>query len=111
MKNRNIAPMLKVIIAAALFGASAPLSKLLLSKIAPTLMAFFLYLGSGIGLYVQRFVQRYFRSLDNRFSDEARLTRNDLPWITGAVLVGGIAAPIVLMFGLKNTPASTAPFC
>ena len=108
MKNRNIAPMLKVIIAAALFGASAPLSKLLLSEIAPTLMASFLYLGSGIGLYVQRFVQRYFRSLDNRFSDEARLTRNDLPWITGAVLVGGIAAPIVLMFGLKNTPASTA---
>ncbi|MHB1404630.1 MAG: hypothetical protein ACYCV0_03450 [Desulfitobacteriaceae bacterium] len=27
MKNRNIAPMLKAIIAAALFGASAPTSK------------------------------------------------------------------------------------
>lgn len=104
MKNRNIAPMLKAIIAAALFGASAPLSKLLLGEIAPTLMASFLYLGSGIGLYLQR----YFRSLDNRFSDEARLTRNDWPWIIGAVSVGGIVAPIVLMFGLKNTQASTA---
>ncbi|KJR44171.1 Permease of the drug/metabolite transporter (DMT) superfamily [Desulfosporosinus sp. I2] len=104
MKNRNIAPILKVIIAAALFGASAPISKLLIGEIAPTLMASFLYLGSGIGLYLQR----YFRSYNKRFSDEARLTRNDWPWIIGAVCIGGIAAPIVLMFSLKNTPASTA---
>ncbi|OLN28011.1 DMT family transporter [Desulfosporosinus metallidurans] len=103
MKNRKIAPMLKAIIAAALFGASAPISKLLLGEIAPTLMASFLYLGSGIGL----FLLRYFQSSDTRFRDEARLTKNDWPWIIGAVLVGGIAAPIVLMFGLKNTPAST----
>jgi len=47
MKNRTIGPMLKAIIAAALFGASAPLSKLLLGEIPPTLMASFLYLGSG----------------------------------------------------------------
>lgn len=108
MKNRNIAPMLKAILAATLFGASAPLSKLLLGEIAPTLMASFLYLGSGIGLYLHRYVQRYFYRLDERFSDEARLTRKDWPWIMGAVCVGGIAAPIALMFALKNTPASTA---
>lgn len=104
MKIRINSPMLKVMIAAALFGASAPISKLLLGEIAPTLMASFLYLGSGIGL----FLLRYFRKLDTRFSDEARLTKNDWPWIISAVLVGGIAAPIVLMFSLKNTPASTA---
>ena len=104
MKNRNIAPMLKAIVAAALFGASAPISKLLMGEIAPTLMASFLYLGSGIGL----FLLRYLTSSDTRFSDEARLTKNDWPWLIGAVLAGGIAAPIVLMFGLKNTPASTA---
>jgi len=108
MKNRNTGPMLQAVIAAALFGASAPLSKLLLAEIAPTLMASFLYLGSGIGLYLHRYVQRYFHRLDERFSDEASLTRNDWPWIMGAVLVGGIVAPIVLMFGLKNTLASTA---
>ncbi|MDR3601321.1 MAG: EamA family transporter [Desulfosporosinus sp.] len=104
MKNKNITPMLKALLAAALFGASAPLSKLLLGEIPPTLMASFLYLGSGIGLYLQS----YFRSTDKHFSDEARLTRNDWSWIMGAVGVGGIAAPIVLMFALKNTPASTA---
>ncbi|WP_348983084.1 DMT family transporter [Desulfosporosinus sp. I2] len=102
------APILKAIIAAALFGASAPLSKLLLGEISPTLMASFLYLGSGIGLYVQRFVPRYFRSVNTCFSNEARLTRNDWPWVIGAVSIGGIVAPIVLMFALKNTPASTA---
>ncbi|MDI6879090.1 MAG: EamA family transporter [Desulfitobacteriaceae bacterium] len=104
MKNRNITPMLKALFAAALFGASAPLSKLLLGEITPTLMASFLYLGSGIGL----FLMRYFPGSDTRFSDEARLTKNDWPWLIGALLAGGIAAPIVLMFGLKNTPASTA---
>ncbi|HBP66418.1 MAG TPA: EamA family transporter [Desulfosporosinus sp.] len=104
MKNRTIGPMLKAILAAALFGASAPISKLLLGEISPTLMASFLYLGSGIGLYLQR----YFRSSDKRFNDEARLTKNDWPWLIAAVSVGGIAAPIVLMFSLKNTPASTA---
>lgn len=38
------------------------------------------------------------------------LTKNDWPWIIGAILIGGIAAHIVLMFSLKNTPASTVPF-
>lgn len=106
MKNRNItAPMLETLIAAALFGASAPISKLLMSQIAPTLMASFLYLGSGVGIFLVRY---YFRNSDNRFSHEAGLTQNDWLWTTGAVLAGGIAAPIVLMIGLKNTPASTA---
>ena len=106
MKNRTIIPMLKALLAAALFGASAPISKLLLGEISPTLMASFLYLGSGIGLYLQR----YCRSSDKRFNDEARLTRNDWPWLMGAVSVGGIAAPIVLMFSLKNTPLYSFPF-
>ncbi|WP_407307107.1 EamA family transporter [Desulfosporosinus sp. SB140] len=104
MKNRNIASMLKALVAGALFGASTPISKLLLGEIAPTLMVSFLYLGSGIGLFLLRYVQ----SSDTSFSAEARLTKNDWPWITGAVLVGGIIAPIVLMFSLKNTPAATA---
>jgi drug/metabolite transporter (DMT)-like permease len=39
---------------------------------------------------------------------EASLTRPDLPWLAGAVLTGGVAAPIILMMGLKHTPATTA---
>ncbi len=45
-------PRFYAIIAAALFGASAPLSKLLLGEIPPLQLAGLLYLGSGIGLLV-----------------------------------------------------------
>jgi drug/metabolite transporter (DMT)-like permease len=39
---------------------------------------------------------------------EANLELKDLPWLTGAILAGGLAAPIILMISLKNTPAATA---
>jgi hypothetical protein len=38
------------LIAAILFGASTPLSKVLLGQVDPILLAGLLYLGSGIGL-------------------------------------------------------------
>jgi drug/metabolite transporter (DMT)-like permease len=38
----------------------------------------------------------------------AQLTRHDVPWLVGAVFAGGVAAPIVLLFSLRNTPAATA---
>lgn len=46
------------LLAAALFGASTPLAKLLLAQIEPWLLAALLYLGSGIGLYLARRVMR-----------------------------------------------------
>jgi drug/metabolite transporter (DMT)-like permease len=39
---------------------------------------------------------------------EARLTGSDLPWLAGAVLAGGVVGPVLLMFGLASTQASTA---
>ena len=51
--NRNtITPIVQAILAALLFGASAPISKLFLGEIEPITLAAFLYLGSGIGLLV-----------------------------------------------------------
>lgn len=44
--------------AAALFGASAPLAKLLLASIPPQMLAGLLYLGSGIGLAIYRGIRR-----------------------------------------------------
>ncbi len=38
----------------------------------------------------------------------AGLARSDLPWLAGAVLSGGVAAPIVLLAGLRSTPSATA---
>jgi Permeases of the drug/metabolite transporter (DMT) superfamily len=39
---------------------------------------------------------------------EAHLSRGDLPWLGGALLTGGIGAPIILLLGLARTSASTA---
>lgn len=36
------------------------------------------------------------------------LTRSDVPWLAGAVLLGGVLGPILLLSGLGTTPAATA---
>jgi drug/metabolite transporter (DMT)-like permease len=41
-------------------------------------------------------------------ADEARITRADVPWLAGAVVAGGILGPVLLMSGLRSTPASAA---
>jgi drug/metabolite transporter (DMT)-like permease len=92
------------LLAAALFGASTPFAKLLVGRVDPVLLAGLLYLGSGCGLTVWLWFQR--RGGVSR--TEARLSRADLPWLAGAVASGGVAAPVLLMFALTSTPASTA---
>lgn len=92
------------IIAAALFGASAPFSKLLLGDIPPLQLAGLLYLGSGIFLLLLKFLQiTLFRN-----KVEAGLQRADMPWLLGAVVSGGFLAPVALMYGLSTTSAATA---
>ncbi len=91
--------------AAALFGASAPIAKLLLGQVDPIFLAGFLYVGSGIGVLLFKLL------LSSRSADaesEAKLSRPDVPWLIGAVVAGGLLAPIVLMFSLRETAASTA---
>lgn len=88
------------LLAAALFGISTPLAKMLLGEVAPLLLAVLLYLGSGAGLSLLY--------LTRRTGDEAPLTKTDLPWLAGAAAFGGILGPVLLMVGLQATPASTA---
>ncbi len=82
--------------AAILFGLSAPAAKLLAGTVDPWLLAGLLYLGSGIGLALCRLAQR----LLGRVGSEAPLGRQDLPWLGGAIAVGGIVGPVLLMYGL-----------
>ena len=91
--------VLAALLSAALFGISAPLSKLLLGQISPWLLAGLLYLGSGIGLALARLIHR---------SNEAGLSRRDLPWFGAAVLSGGVVGPVLLVFGLAQSSASEA---
>jgi len=88
---------------AVLFGASAPLSKLLLGSVDPWLLAGILYLGAGLGLGVFHLGRR----VVGLPSVEASLTRRDLPWLAAVVLFGGVLGPLLLMFGLSLTSAST----
>ena len=85
--------------AAALFGASTPFAKLLLGQTSPWLLAALLYLGSGVGLWLVRRL---------RHAPTARLQRGEWGWLAGAIVVGGMVGPVLLMSGLSRMPASGA---
>jgi len=94
------------LLAAALFGASTPLAKLLVAQVAPVMLAGLLYLGSGLGLLACFVVRALARPA--HLEKPAGLTRPDLPWLAGAVAAGGVAGPVLLMAGLAVTPAASA---
>ena len=89
------------ILAAALYALNSPFSKLLLQDAPPTMMAGFLYLGAGLGMGLLGLI----RARGGR--KEAPLTRRDLPYTLGMVILD-IAAPIFLMIGLERTTAANA---
>lgn len=86
--------------AAALFGAGTPLAKLLLGAMDSWLLAGLLYLGSGVGLTIMRVLRPS--------PGAAPLARGEWPWLAGAVVFGGVIAPVLLMVGLKSMAASGA---
>ena len=91
--------------AALLFGASTPVAKILLGQVEPMQLAGLLYFGSGSGLAIWWWLRFRFQ---REGSQEASLQLSDLPWLAGAILVGGIIGPVLLMVGLALTPASSA---
>jgi len=92
--------------AAVLFGASTPFAKLLLGELSPLALAGLLYLGSGLGLLTVRLAMRARRR--DQPAAEAPIMAGDYPWLAAAVITGGIAAPILLLWGLAGTSASAA---
>lgn len=88
------------ILAAVFYAVSSPLSKVLLEDVSPYLMASLLYLGAGFGMMAVR------SASPSKRSEERSLTRGDMPYILGMVVLD-IAAPILLMYGLLNSPASS----
>ena len=91
------------VLAAALYALNAPVSKLLLQSVPPTMMAGFLYLGAGLGMALMGLI-RAGTKLGQR---ETRLTKKDLPFTLGMVFLD-ITAPIFLMIGLRSTSAANA---
>lgn len=105
MNRSHSSSIVQALIAALLFGASAPFAKLLLGEVEPIPLAAFLYLGSGIGLLG---VKLYQRINQQGLNSEAQIKKPDYLWLAGAILAGGVAAPITLLFSLRDTPAATA---
>jgi drug/metabolite transporter (DMT)-like permease len=92
------------LLAALLFGGSAPFAKLVLGQAAPAMVAGLLYLGSGIGLGAWMCL----RALRPRRETQQAIAARDLPWLAAVVLFGGVAGPLLLMLGLARIAPATA---
>ncbi|MDO5755599.1 MAG: DMT family transporter [Tissierellia bacterium] len=102
MKKNKIAISF-ALLAAGLYALNIPIAKILLEGIGPTMMASFLYLGAGIGLFIVGKVV-YISGLRK---DKKRLTKKELPF-TIAMVALDIAAPIFLMVGITITTSANA---
>lgn len=100
MKTKDLATMY-AILAAALYAINVPFSKILLGYVAPIMMAAFLYLGAGLGMFVYSIVSK----ATEKAAPTEPLTKKELPY-TVAMVVLDIIAPILLMFGIKSSNAA-----
>ncbi len=91
------------ILAAALYAINVPLSKLFLEHVGTTMMAAFLYLGAGLGL----FGIGLFQKASGKAQQQERLTKKELPYTIGMVVLD-ILAPIFLMLGIARTNSANA---
>ncbi len=85
--------------AALLFGIGTPIAKLLLGSVDSWLLAGLLYLGSDLGLALWRLL---------RMANPVHLGNGETKWLAGAILAGGVIAPVLLMWGLSRMSASSA---
>ena len=83
--------------ATVLFGATTPAAKLILDHVPPVTLAGLLYLGAAIVAAPVAARERFVRP-----------NRTDVAKVGAAVIVGGAIAPVLLLTGLRHTPASTA---
>jgi drug/metabolite transporter (DMT)-like permease len=100
----KLKPVVYALVSAVLFGISTPAAKELLGSTSPAILAGLLYCGAGIGAAILR---RLMRS-SSPVAGEAALRASDLPWLSSAILAGGVIGPLLLMTGLLHTEAATA---
>ena len=91
---------LLALIAAALFGASTPASKWLLGAFEPLQLAGLLYLGAALGMAPVALLER-------RSASPMRLDRASSFRLAGAVLLGGVLGPVLLLIALRQSEAAS----
>jgi len=82
------------LISALLFGAATPASKALLGGIQPQALAGLLYLGAALGVLPVVLKEQFFRW-------PWHAGRRTFLLLTGAVVLGGILGPLLLLLALK----------
>ncbi len=101
MKTKNLATCFAVL-AAALYAINVPISKILLEHVEPTMLAAFLYLGAGLGLFLYGLIEK----IAGKENKREPLTKKELPY-TIAMVVLDIAAPILLMLGITMSHSAS----
>jgi drug/metabolite transporter (DMT)-like permease len=102
----NPVAVLTALASAALFGVSTPVAKALLGVVHPVILAGLFYCGAGIGIALLRALAGPILNLPA--ARQQPLARQDYRWLAGAIALGGVVGPVLLMLGLSRTAAATA---
>lgn len=97
-----------VLAAAALFGASAPIAKMLLERMSPVTLAALAYCGGGLALMCAWLIRRLRAKRTDATASSAQWTRVEVLSMTGAIVAGGVLAPTILFWSLSRLPAANA---
>ena len=81
------------LLSALLFGLATPASKILLAHLGPLQLAGLLYLGAALGMAIPALRDR---------AGFVRLDATNTARLAGAVVLGGIVGPVLLLFGLLS---------
>jgi drug/metabolite transporter (DMT)-like permease len=102
----NYAAVLAALASAVLFGVSTPATKALLGVVHPVILAGLFYCGAGVGIALLRALAGPL--LNAPAARQQPLAGRDYRWLAGAIVLGGVAGPVLLMLGLARTQAATA---
>jgi drug/metabolite transporter (DMT)-like permease len=94
-RDRTRGAVAVALFAALLFGATTPVASVLARTVSPLWLSAALYAGVACVLAFA-------------WSERRSLARGDVPWLALSALVGGVAAPVLLVVGLRATDAATA---
>ena len=92
--------ILIALLSAVLFGASTPIGKILLDSLPPFQLAGLLYIGAAIGVLPFSLRQRNAKKIH-------RIGKRNILRLIGAISFGGVAGPVLLLFGLQKAPAAS----
>jgi drug/metabolite transporter (DMT)-like permease len=105
LQSFKMSPGVAFAIAAPLaYSATIPFSKIFLEQVEPWMLAGLLDLAAGVSVALVYGL----RWAITRESPKEQLQGTDWKWLWGAILAGGLLAPVLQTFGIAQSTASTA---